>query len=108
MSNTQTTLLSRGWPGTLAKSQLIQRIAARDPMPVSSYGNELNTPSDFKSRKGLGLMHLNVRSIIKKIDIWVQDSCPDILVLSETWLNGSVSDKDIEVQYSNVFRCDRF
>ena len=39
------------------------------------------------------------------IDIWVQDSSPDILLLSETWLNGSVSDKDIEViiiMYFNV------
>jgi hypothetical protein len=30
-----------------------------------------------------------------------------ILVLSETWLNGPVSDKDIEINDYNVFRCDR-
>ena len=41
------------------------------------------------------------------IDILVQDSCPDILVFSETWLNDSVHDKEIEVNDYNVFRCDR-
>ena len=38
------------------------------------------------------------------IDILVQQSCPDIMVLSKTWLNGSVSNKDIEVHSYNVFR----
>ena len=45
-------------------------------------------------------MHRNVLSIYifnYTIYMRVQDSCPDILVLLETWLNGSVSDKDIDV-----------
>lgn len=61
-------------------------------MPISSYGNELITPSDFKSRRGLGLMDLKVQSMIDKmdtIDIWLQDTCPDIVSLRNTvkWLS---------------------
>lgn len=70
----------------------------------------LNTPSDFKARSGLGIAHINIRSLLPKLDfvkIWVKSSDPDILVLSETWLNNSVSDKDIAVKGYSVFRCDR-
>lgn len=67
-------------------------------------------PSDFKTRQGLGLMHINVRSIIPKLDmldLWVNDSKPDILVCSETWLKSSDGDDVIAINDYNVFRCDR-
>ena len=37
------------------------------------------TPADFSSRSGLGIIHLNVRSLLPKIDfvrIWAQTSIP--------------------------------
>ncbi|KAK0133577.1 hypothetical protein N1851_030903 [Merluccius polli] len=70
----------------------------------------ISTLDEFRARSGLGILHLNVRSLLPKIDtikIWVQTTETDILVLSETWLNKSVSDKDICINGYNVFRCDR-
>jgi hypothetical protein len=41
------------------------------------------------------------------IDIWMHDTNTDILVLSETWLNYLIMDKDIDIANYNIFRCDR-
>ena len=78
-----------------------------NPGPVS---NCISTPDDFKSRTGLGIIHINARSMLSKIDairIWAHSTDTDIFVLSETWLSKSVSDKDISIKGYNVFRCDR-
>ena len=72
--------------------------------------NCLRTPCDFKSRSGLGVVHLHVRSLLPKLDlvkIWASSTDTDVLVLSETWLKKSITDKDIAIKGYNVFRCDR-
>lgn len=54
--------------------------------------DERLTPNYFKTRSGLELMHINVRSLMLKIDMikaWVHTTDLDVLVLSETWLNKS-------------------
>lgn len=69
-----------------------------------------NTPADFKSRAGLGFIHLNVRSLIAKIDIiriWAHSTEADVIVLSETWLSKSVLNEDISIDGYNVYRTDR-
>lgn len=70
------------------------------------------TPSDFKNRKGLGLMHLNIRSItqqekLDQLKILMTHTDPDILVLSETWLRHTVSDSEVALDGYNLFRIDR-
>lgn len=40
-----------------------------NPGPVSDSASSLETPADFKSRCGLGFIHLNVRSLISKMDM---------------------------------------
>lgn len=53
-------------------------------------------------------MHLNICSILPKmdlVDIWVNDTNPDVFVFSETWLNNSIEDDSI--RNNNVFRCGR-
>lgn len=68
----------------------------------------MDTPAVFKSRRGRGLSYINVQSSMSKVDlldIWVYET--DILVLTETWLNGSIPDKDIDIAYNNIFRCHR-
>ena len=43
----------------------------------------------FCSRKSLGFLHVNTRSLLPKIDqlkVWVHSSSPDVLVITETWL----------------------
>lgn len=71
--------------------------------------NVLETPDEFRSRCGLGIMHLNVRSLLRKLDlvkVWIESTNADIPVLSETWLNKAISDKEISVTGYNVFCCD--
>lgn len=68
-----------------------------NPGPVLGLLNNLQsvaTPSDFKSRHGLGFIHLNVRSLVPKMDmirIWANTTNADIIVISETWLKKSVT-----------------
>lgn len=78
-----------------------------DPGPTP---NCIATPDDFSARCGLGIFHLNIRSLLPKLDfvkIWIQSTDTDILVLSETWLTKSISDNDILIKGYRVFRCDR-
>lgn len=52
-----------------------------NPGPV---GNCLSTPLEFSDRSGLGVLHLNVRSLMPKVDhvkIWAKMTKTDILVL---------------------------
>ena len=64
----------------------------------------------FKARKGLGVVHINARSVLQKIDflkIWITNSDPDVAVISESWLNPNIKDSDIAIVGYNVFRTDR-
>lgn len=64
-----------------------------NPGPVSDSASSLETPADFKSRCGLDFIHLNVQSLISKMDmvcIWAQSTDADVIVLTETWLSKSV------------------
>lgn len=59
-----------------------------NPGPDTPIG--FNTPADFKERSGLGFFHLNVRSLVPKMDmlrIWAHSTDTDVIVLSETWLS---------------------
>uniref|UniRef100_A0A8C5N2E5 Reverse transcriptase domain-containing protein n=1 Tax=Gouania willdenowi TaxID=441366 RepID=A0A8C5N2E5_GOUWI len=67
------------------------------------------TPADFKSLPGLKYVHLNVRSLLPKMDmvrIWVKSTGADV-VISETWLTKSITNEDINILGFNVFRTDR-
>ncbi len=53
-----------------------------NPQPITSV-KYLPAPSDFKSRTGLGFMHLNARSLVPKLDmikIWVNTTNADIIL----------------------------
>lgn len=54
--------------------------------------------TDFCARKGLGFLHINIWSLLPKIDqlkVWVAGSFPDMLIISETWLKKYVLDNEI-------------
>ncbi len=71
---------------------------------------QLQTPDEFKNSDGLRFFHLNVRSLINKIDlirVWAESTNSDIIVLSETWLNKSSSNSMIHIVGYNVYRSDR-
>ena len=70
----------------------------------------IQTAADFNARSGLGIIHLNVRSLLPKIDfvrVWAQTTNADIIVISESWLNKSINDNDISINGYNISRADR-
>uniref|UniRef100_A0A667WM70 Ig-like domain-containing protein n=1 Tax=Myripristis murdjan TaxID=586833 RepID=A0A667WM70_9TELE len=63
-------------------------------------------PDTFKSRNGLGIIHLNIRSLSKNLDyvkVLVLQTDPDILVLSESWLQESIKDCDVNLAGYSLF-----
>ena len=71
--------------------------------------NDLSVP-DFCSRKALGFLHVNARSLLPKIDqikVLVHSSNPEVLVITESWLKKNIPDSDIGIAGYNVFRQDR-
>ena len=80
-----------------------------NPGPVSDT-TCLDTPNDFKNRSGAGFIHINVRSLLPKIDmvkIWANTTNADVLVVSETWLRKSIPDNYVALEGYNIFRTDR-
>lgn len=78
-----------------------------NPGPIIS---NIKTPEEFKTRSGFGIIHINTHSLLPKIDmvkIWIETTNTDILVLTETWLNNSITNKNISLEGCNVFHCDR-
>ena len=52
------------------------------------------------SKKGLHFLHLNARSLLSKLSdvrLLVNNSKAAVLAVSETWLDGSVTDAEIEL-----------
>ena len=65
---------------------------------------------DFCSRKCLGCLHINARSLVPKMDelkVWVHSSNPEVLVITETWLRNSISYPEVHLPGYNLFRQDR-
>ncbi|RWS02054.1 hypothetical protein B4U79_19147 [Dinothrombium tinctorium] len=63
-----------------------------------------------KNEKGLKVMHLNVRSILTKIDeikTIVNSIAPDIFCISETWLDAEIADFHIGLTGYEIERTDR-
>ena len=58
---------------------------------------------DFKSQKGFKIVHLNIRSLIKKIET----SKIDIFTISETWLTSNHSSSLVNLRNYNFIRYDR-
>ena len=83
------------------------------PSTVASPNSDLCSDicfTDFCSRKSLGFLHVNTRSLLPKMDqlkVWVHSSNPDVLVITETWLRKSVLNTDVNFSGYNLYRQDR-
>ena len=70
----------------------------------------VSTMDELGGVKGFKVVHLNVRSIVKKIDqirILLQDSNVDVFTLSETWLKPFLHTALFEIDGYKLFRLDR-
>ncbi len=78
--------------------------------PSCDSGQVLFNSHAFKSKDGLGLMHLNIRSLCNQfkpdhLRILVSQTGPDIL--TEIWLKQSVHDSEVSLQNYNSYTIDR-
>ena len=63
-----------------------------------------------KQKKGVKIEHLNIRSLLKKIDenkILIHQNSFDILAISETWLLDKIPNELVNIPCFNVYRKDR-
>ena len=63
-----------------------------------------------KQNKGVKIGHLNIRSLLKKIDeikILIHQNSFDILAISETWLSDKIPNELVNIPGFNVYRNDR-
>ncbi len=60
--------------------------------------------------KGLTLAHLNVRSLLPKLDdlkMVIQNSKLNFLMISESWLSDKITDAEVEIPHFLIHRQDR-
>ena len=75
-------------------------------------GPTTDPPSKFSffNKRGLHIIHLNVRSLLPKIDevrLIAKQSNAACMCLSETWLDDSVFDTEISINNYSITRKDR-
>ena len=57
-------------------------------------------PTERTNRKVLSVIHINARSLLKKIDLIASEIKDyDIITMSETWLNGDIGNDKIHIRY---------
>lgn len=100
-------------PSGVTRSNLVALyIGATLPVrPVTGASSvDLKSPREFQAANGLRFLHLNVRSLLPKIDfinVLVNDAAPDVFVISESWLSGRIPNSDVALNGYNLFRIDR-
>lgn len=60
--------------------------------------------------KGLHVIHLNIRSLLPKIDLfraWLTYNKPHVITLSESWLNSNTPGVEVKLDNYVLFRNDR-
>lgn len=56
------------------------------------------------------MLHLNIRCLLPKMDyihFLINETSPEVLVLTKTWLSPKIPNNDISIDEYNIFRCDR-
>ena len=79
------------------------------PEPDSdSYSSTASAFSDLELKNKFSVVHYKVQSILNKVDI-IQSELQqfDVISLTETWLDNTISDDEIIFNGFNLFRRDR-
>ena len=61
-------------------------------------------------RKGLNIMHLNIRSLRNKtteLSLLAQRAKANVIAITETWLDSSITDSEVMIPGYNIVRKDR-
>ena len=64
----------------------------------------------LKQLPGLGMAHINVRSLPPKLDqvsYILEKTNVDVLSINETWLDGSIGDAELHIEGYDIIRNDR-
>ena len=72
--------------------------------------NNINNFYSLGKAKGLKIVHLNIRSLFKKLDqlrLILMHQPVDILAITETWLNPKIHDNMIKINGYSAHRLDR-
>ena len=96
----------RPWDTDITISALMKDTGINTP-PAPMEGTSINNFFDLGQAKGFKLVHLNVRSLLPKIEqikAIINISNIDVLTISETWLNPLTHNKLIEIPGYKLFR----
>ena len=64
----------------------------------------------MKKHKGLKIAHLNVRSLLPKsneLRLSLEKLCFDVFSVTESWLDDSVDDHEVQIDGYQIIRADR-
>ena len=83
-----------------------------NPGPILQLISEIRATKkeERNAEKKMTLLHLNARSLpahLEDIQQLVLSRCPDVLALSETWLDDSISDNEVSLHGYSLHRMDR-
>lgn len=95
--------------------KLLQRALLASALVALSGDVEVNPGfnclADIKRNRGLTIAHLNIRSLRNKIDLirleLLNETSLDVLTLSETWLDSSIQDSEVQLPGFSCVRRDR-
>ena len=71
---------------------------------------QIKDVESLSKEKGFKLVHMNVRSLTKKMDqmrVMLSGTGLDVITLSETWLDESVNSKSVDLTDYILYRQDR-
>ena len=75
---------------------------------VSAVGTE-NDMFDCFNRRGLHFIHVNARSLLPKLEglkLLASNTQAAVVAVTETWLDGSIEDDEVELPGYSVHRID--
>ena len=112
MAGNQKVKLSKHTTSTLAYCLCLSLLLSSGNVERNPGPESISQNGNFKlcTVKGLRICHLNVRSLVNKIDeirVFCETQLPHVLSLNETWLDSSISDSEIQLHGYSLVRRDK-
>lgn len=77
---------------------------------MNTVGGNYIDLGELKQLEGLQIVHINVRSLLTKIDIlrkYIGETNIDVLCITESWLHTSIPDNTVSLSNFQLYRNDR-